>query len=76
MVELLRTNDLVKLSWAQALLDEAGIAHVVLDQHASVLDGSIGILPRRLMIDADDLAPATELLRRQAAELDLNDGAA
>ena len=76
MVELLRTNDLVKLSWAQALLDEAGIAHVVLDQHASVLDGSIGILPRRLMIDADDLAPATELLRRQAAELDLDDGAA
>lgn len=76
MVELLRTNDLVKLSWAQALLGEAGIAHVVLDQHASVLDGSIGILPRRLMVDADDLAQATDLLRRQAAELDLDDGAA
>jgi hypothetical protein len=62
MKELLRTNDVVRLSWVQALLADAGIESVVLDQHASLVDGSIGAVPRRLMIEERDLARAKTLL--------------
>lgn len=62
MKELLRSNDLVFLSFVQALLSEAGIDHVVLDSHMSVMEGSVGILPRRLMVDADQFAQAERLL--------------
>ena len=54
MVELLRTNDLVKLSFLGAVLRDGGIETIVLDQHMSVLEGSAGAIPRRLMVsDAD-----------------------
>lgn len=54
MTELMRTNDLVLLSFAAALLRDAGFAPVELDAHMSVLDGSIPALQRRLMVaDAD-----------------------
>jgi hypothetical protein len=45
--EILRTNDAVLVSAVGALLDGAGIPHLVLDQNMSVLEGSLGILPRR-----------------------------
>jgi hypothetical protein len=54
MKELLRTNDLVRLSWAQALLADAGIECLVLDQHTSLIEGSIGAIQRRLMVDDRD----------------------
>lgn len=55
MQELLRTNDFVRLSWLQALLAAAGIEVVVLDAYTSVMEGSIGAIPRRLMVrDADE----------------------
>ena len=63
MRELLRTNDWVRLSWVQALLADAGIESVVLDMHASIVDGSIGALPRRLMVAAPDFVRARALLR-------------
>jgi len=63
MKELLRTNDIVRLSWLEALLADAGIETLVLDQHTSVLEGSIGILPRRLMVADEDLAQARQVLR-------------
>jgi hypothetical protein len=54
MQELLRTNDSVRLSWLQALLASVGIEAVVLDTHTSIIEGSIGAIPRRLMVaDAD-----------------------
>jgi hypothetical protein len=53
MKEVLRTNNLVYLSFAQAVLDEAGIESLVFDMHTSVIEGSIGALPRRLMVDDD-----------------------
>jgi putative signal transducing protein len=49
--ELVRTNDPVLVSAIVALLDSADIPHMVLDGNMSVLEGSIGILPRRIMID-------------------------
>ncbi len=63
MQELLRTNDIVKLSWLQALLADAGIACFVADGHMSIMEGSIGILPRRLMVPSEDHAAAARLVR-------------
>src|SRR5438067_604191 len=62
MKELLRTNNLVYLSFAQAVLKDAGIETLLFDSHMSVMDGSIGALPRRLMVDDDDLARAQKIL--------------
>ena len=64
MRELLRSNDLVHLSWAQAALSAAGIESVVLDGHMSGLEGNIGAFPRRLMVDADALDRARDVLAR------------
>jgi hypothetical protein len=65
MLELLRSNDLVHLSWAQAALSAAGIETVVLDAHVSGVEGNIGAFPRRLMIVDDDLLErAREVLAR------------
>ncbi len=62
MRELLRTNDPVRLSWAQAILADAGIDSLVLDQHTSIIEGSIGAIPRRLMVSARDHRRACRLL--------------
>ena len=59
---LLRTNDSVRLSWAQALLAAEGIEAVVLDTHTSIVEGSIGAIPRRLMVADDDHARARAVL--------------
>ena len=65
MLELLRSNDLVHLSWAQAALSAAGIETVVLDAHVSGVEGNIGAFPRRLMVVDDDLlGRAREVLAR------------
>ncbi|MBS9477385.1 putative signal transducing protein [Ancylobacter radicis] len=63
MRELLRTNDIVLLSAIGALLDGAGIVYLMLDQHMSVMEGSIGLLPRRLLVEEDALDEARALLR-------------
>ncbi|HWK45276.1 MAG TPA: DUF2007 domain-containing protein [Stellaceae bacterium] len=62
MQELERTNNAVRLSWLEALLRSAGIEPVLLDQHASIIDGSIGAVPRRLMVDDEDLVRARNLV--------------
>ncbi|MDX6749128.1 DUF2007 domain-containing protein [Geminicoccaceae bacterium 1502E] len=64
MVELMRTNDPVRLSWAQAMLAGEGIETLVLDAFTSGIEGSIGALPRRLMVAEADLERARELLRQ------------
>lgn len=62
MRELVRTNDAVLISAIEALLKAARIGHVVVDQNMSVLEGSIGIFPRRILVDADEAAAARRLL--------------
>ena len=62
MKELLRTNDPVRLSWLQALLDDSGIDTLILDHHMSLVEGSIGAIPRRLMVAAHDYRRARALL--------------
>jgi hypothetical protein len=63
MIELLRTNDLVLISAVEALLSETGIDVFVADQFASAVDGSLGFLPRRLLVQERDAASARRLLR-------------
>ena len=62
MVELLRTNDPVLLSWLTALLADSKVEAIILDTHTSVLEGSIGVLPRRLMVADSDAARARRIL--------------
>jgi len=62
MKELLRTNNLVYLSFAQAVLKDAGIETLLFDVHMSVMDGSIGALPRRLMVADSEFARAEKIL--------------
>jgi hypothetical protein len=69
MKELLRTNDTVRLSWAQAVLAGAGIDSLVLDHHTSLVEGSIGAIPRRLMVAEHDHRRAGELIAAAEAEL-------
>ncbi len=61
MRAVLSTNDLVRLSFLQAVLTDAGIGHVVLDSFSAAVDGSIGAVPRRLMVGDDDWAMATQI---------------
>lgn len=62
MRELLRTNDSVLLTYIEALLDSAHIAAVILDTHTSILDGSIGAIPRRLMVTEEDEEDARRIM--------------
>ena len=66
MRELLRTNDAVALSWIDALLKEAGIGCVILDAHTSIIEGSIGAIPRRVMVATEDWERARALLAEAA----------
>ena len=63
MRDVLKTNNAVLLNFAQVLLADSGIEAVVFDGHMSVMDGSLGILPRRLMVADDDFSRAERLLQ-------------
>ena len=62
MIELIRTNDAVLISFVEALLRDAGIGFFVADNNMSVIEGSIGILARRVMVSEQDVDEARRLL--------------
>lgn len=62
MRELLRTNEPVVLSFAEALLRDAAIEFYVADTNISIVEGSIGAFPRRLCVDEDDESQARRIL--------------
>ncbi len=62
MIELLRTNDLVLISAVESLLAAAHIGCFVADQHMSAVEGSLGFLPRRVLVGRDDAVRARRLL--------------
>ncbi len=62
MKELLRTNDITVIAYANAILNGSGIDLFELDVNTSILEGSIGILPRRLMVREADLSVAQSLM--------------
>jgi hypothetical protein len=63
MKELLRSTDPTIIAFASALLQGEDIACFEMDVNMSVLEGSIGIFPRRLMVHPDDHAAATRVMR-------------
>ncbi len=60
--ELVRTNDVVLVSAIGALLDGANIHHLVLDQNMSIIEGSIGVIPRRILVHDDDNREARQVM--------------
>jgi hypothetical protein len=60
--ELVRTNDIVLVSAIGALLDGANIDHLIADQNMSIIEGSLGILPRRILVHDDDMHAARQVL--------------
>jgi hypothetical protein len=62
MKELLRSNDPVLLSYVSALLEEARIDFIVADLNMSVLEGSIGALPRRVLVESERFGQARNIL--------------
>ena len=68
MEEVLRTNDPALLSFATALLSGEDIEAAVFDVHMSIMEGSIGILPRRLMVADEDAAKARRILKDNGLE--------
>jgi len=70
MRELLKTNDPVLLSFVEDVLRQDGIDPLVLDRNMSVMEGSIGILPRRVLVADEDWSRARHLLRTSGVELD------
>lgn len=62
MIELMRTNDSVLLSLAESLMKEVGILYLIADTNMSILDGSIGILPRRFLVEDDRADEARQIL--------------
>ena len=69
MRELLRSTDVVRVSWLTALLADAGIEITVLDNHMSILEGSVNAIPRRLMVASDDYLQARRVLTEAGESL-------
>ena len=70
MKQLLSTNNMADLAFAQALLQGEGIAVFEMDVNMSVLEGGIGIFPRRLMVVAADYDAAVKTLRDNGLDVD------
>lgn len=64
MKEIMRTNNAVLLNFVEVLLRDAGIPAIVADGNMSVMEGSIGILPRRVLVDEGDEAQAKRILEQ------------
>jgi hypothetical protein len=73
MKELIRTNDAVVLSFAESLMKDAGIGYFIADQGMSILEGSLGLLPRRFLVNEDDEEDARQLLIDAGLEAELRD---
>jgi hypothetical protein len=60
--ELIRTNDIVLISFVEALLRDSKIKFLTVDQNMSVIEGSLGVLPRRVLVASDQAGAARRLL--------------
>jgi len=66
---LLQTNDAVLISFVESLLNEANIHHAVLDGHMSVMEGSLGVLPRRVLVEDADWRRAVQLIKEAGVDI-------
>jgi Putative prokaryotic signal transducing protein len=74
LIEILRTNDLVLISVIESLLTAEGVSFFVADQHMAAVEGSLGFLPRRILVDARDESRARHLLAEAGLAGELRDG--
>ena len=74
MQEIVRTNDPVVISWLISVLADEGIEAFVLDAHTSVLEGTAGAIPRRLMVIDEDLANARAVIEAAGGGKELRGG--
>ena len=59
----MRSNNIVTLSFVEALMRDAGIAVMIADQSMSILEGSIGAIPRRILVDSERIDQARRIMR-------------
>ncbi|WP_299204945.1 DUF2007 domain-containing protein [uncultured Tateyamaria sp.] len=62
MKELLRSTDPTIIAFASALLEGEDIDCFQMDVNMSILEGGIGIFPRRLMVRDDDYDAALRVV--------------
>jgi len=72
MIAILKTVNPATLNFAQAVLKEADIPFFLMDQNVSVIDGSIGIIPRRLMVVEEDIEDARQAFRDAGLEEEIH----
>ena len=68
MIAIIKTNNSVTLSYAQSVLNDHDIASFIADTHASIIEGSIGAIPRRLMVIDEDVFQAKQVLAAAGLE--------
>lgn len=73
MHEIIRSNDAVLLSFAESLMRDAGIAVMIADQQMSILEGSLGMLQRRLLVDSEEVGQARRILTDAGLAAELRD---
>ncbi|MGO4447364.1 DUF2007 domain-containing protein [Phyllobacterium sp. TAF24] len=71
MIEIMRTNDPVLISFVESLLKDAGIRYFIADSNMSILEGSVGILARRVLVDSGREEEARKLLKDACLEREL-----
>ena len=74
LIELVRTNDLVMILVIESLLTQEGVPFFVADQHMSAVEGSLGFLPRRIMVDSQQGGRARRLLEEAGLAAELRNG--
>lgn len=75
MKELLRSNNMITLSFVQSLMRDAGIECLWADQNMSTLEGSVGAIPQRILVDAAKLQEARQIIVEVGLEKELRDDA-
>ncbi len=73
MVEILRTNDLVVINVIESILTAERIAYFVADQNMAAVEGSLGFLPRRIMVDRREEGRARRVLAEAGLAGELRD---
>jgi hypothetical protein len=74
MIELIRSNDIVLIGFAESVLKDARIPAMVADNHMSALEGSIGVFGRRLLVPDDWAGQARRILSEAGLAAELRDG--
>jgi hypothetical protein len=74
LIEILRTNDLVLISVIESILTAERVAYFVADQNMAAVEGSLGFLPRRILVDAREAGRARRLIAEAGLGKELRDG--